>query len=307
MKSYLCFDLGGTYTKYAVIDLAGNIVIADKYHTGEIIDPEALLQQFIVRFVELKKTYHIVGVGFSCHGIVDPQRGCIAFGSPYVKALENYPLVERFKQETGVELVVIENDVNAAAIGEAIYWRESHYQSYFFLTLGTSIGGAIIINGQLYRGFNNAAGEFGYLLTNAQDNQQNSGKAQNMLPGAWESYASAKALLVSYCAATQSKEVSIAHFKEQLFNKNPIALQVFEAYLHEVVVGLISLTHILAPELIIIGGAISEETFFIKALRQRFQEKVLPFYKEVKIMPAHLGNHAGVQGVAALLSKMKVC
>lgn len=231
MKSYLCFDLGGTYTKYALIDLAGNIVVSDKYHTGKIIDPEALLQQFMLRFVELKDTYHIVGVGFSCHGIVDPQRGCIAFGSPYVKALENYPLVERFKQEAGVELVVIENDVNAAAIGEATYWRESHYQNYLFLTLGTSIGGAIIINDQLYRGFNNAAGEFGYLLTNAQDNQQNNDKTKNMLSGAWEGYASVKALLEKYCAATQSEEVSVAYFKEQLFNKNPIALQVFDAYL----------------------------------------------------------------------------
>ncbi|WP_440616070.1 ROK family protein [Cysteiniphilum sp. 6C5] len=307
MKSYLCFDLGGTYTKYALIDLAGNIVVSDKYHTGKIIDPEALLQQFMLRFVELKKTYQIVGVGFSCHGIVDIQRGCIAFGSPYVKALENYPLVERFKQEAGVELVVIENDVNAAAIGESTYWQSHHCQNYLFLTLGTSIGGAIIINGQLYRGFNNAAGEFGYMLTNAQDNQQNNQKIKSMLPGAWEGYASAKTLLEKYCAATQSEEVSIAYFKEQLFNKKPIALKVFEAYLHQVVVGLISLTHILAPELIIIGGAISEESFFIDALRQRFHEKVLPFYKEVKIMPAHLGNHAGVQGVACLLSKLRVC
>ena len=71
--------------------------------------------------------------------------------------------------------------------------------------------------------------------------------------------------------------------------------------------GLISLTHILAPELIIIGGAISEESFFIEALRQRFHESVLPFYKEVKIMPAYLGNHAGVQGVACLLNKSRVC
>lgn len=307
MKNYLCFDLGGTYTKYALIDLAGNIVVSDKYHTGKIIDPEALLQQFMLRFLELKKTYLIVGVGFSCHGIVDPQRGCIAFGSPYVKALENYPLVERFKQEAGVELVVIENDVNAAAIGEANYWQNNHCQNYLFLTLGTSIGGAIIINGQLYRGFNNASGEFGYMLTNVQDNQQHNDKAKNMLSGAWEGYASAKALLENYCVATQIKEVSIEHFKEQLFNKNPIALQVFDAYLHQVVVGLISLTHILAPELIIIGGAISEESFFIEALRQRFHEKVLPFYKDVKIMPAHLGNHAGVQGVACLLSKLRVC
>ncbi|WP_119328737.1 ROK family protein [Cysteiniphilum halobium] len=311
MNSYLCFDLGGTYTKYALINTKGQIVLSDKYHTGEITDPELLLKQFVLRFFALKKQYHIIGAGFSCHGIIDPKRGYIAFGSPYVKALENYPLVERFKQETGMTCVVIENDVNAAAIGEAAYWQESHYQNYLFLTLGTSIGGAIILNGQLYRGVNNAAGEFGYMVTHAQANKLGSvnkeSKGKRMLPGAWESYASANKLLDMYCAATQSDKVSIVDFKAQLLNSNPVAVQIFEEYLYELIMGLVSLTHVLAPELIIIGGAISEESFFIDAVKQYFQQNVLPFYRETKIMPAHLGNQAGVQGIACLLSKIKVC
>ena len=297
---YLCFDLGGTYTKYAIITQGGKLLVSDQYQTGCIVSAEEVMTKFTQYYFDFIKKYNIQGVGFSCHGIVNIKKGYIACGSPYVKVLENYPLVDYFKQKTGVKNIVIENDVNAAALGERLHWQEKKFKNYVFLTLGTSIGGAIIINDELYRGYNNAAGEFGYIITNYTDKD-----SQSMIPGAWESYASAKTFLQMYCDAAQKPHANVSDLKQKLSVNNPIAIQVLNDYLERVIPGLISLAHVLSPQAIIIGGAISEDLKIMKMIQEKFYLRVMSFYRAVKIFPAHYGNKAGLLGAVCLLNNKK--
>ncbi|WP_116964085.1 ROK family protein [Fastidiosibacter lacustris] len=293
---YLCFDLGGSYTKYGIITNNGRVLYFDQYQTGEIHSPESLISRFVEIYNMQKANYSIKGIGISTHGVVDMKRGCISYGSNYVKSLVNYPLVSALTALTHLP-VVMENDVKAAALSELAFGKNG-FKDYIFITLGTSIGGALILNGQLYRGQNNAAGEVGYIITKLNEENKNS-----LIKGAWESYASAKALLKLYCDAVHNDKATYLMFKQQLAKADDLAEKTLNAYLNQLVPGLASLTHVLAPQAIIIGGAISEDKALIKRVEVSFQSYVLDIYRQTKILPARFGNKSGIIGIVCLLNK----
>ena len=166
-KNYLCFDLGGTFIKYGVVSSDGKLHYHDKMPTGVISSVEYVIEKFLNIYKQLSSKYSLSAIGISSHGVVDVSEGVIACGSSYVDAIVGQPLAKVLSQYTKLD-VVMENDVNAAALGELWQGGLRQCTDALFLAFGTSIGGALIINGKIYRGINNAAGEAGYILTHAQ-------------------------------------------------------------------------------------------------------------------------------------------
>ncbi|WP_119344721.1 ROK family protein [Facilibium subflavum] len=293
---YLCFDLGGTFIKYGVVDNKGQLIFNAQMHTGELTQAQELVARLVTIFKHLSLQHQFDGVGLCTHGVVDTQEGRITLGSSYVKALVNYPLKQLLQQQTKLP-VCMDNDVNAALLGELWQGAAIGLKQGVMVTLGTSIGGAIIIDGKLYRGRNNTAGELGYIITN-----EKAAKDAGMVRGAWAQFASASSLLQQYRIATSKAQVTVEFLLDAINKNEQEAMNVLDDYAYHVSSGLVSIAHILAPETIIIGGAISKQEIIIKRIKAAFQARAMPLYQDTPIIPAKCQNNAGLVGMAFLLS-----
>ena len=296
-NNYLCFDLGGTFIKYGVLNSSGQILYQDQVPTPTQACRERVMRIFVEKYHQLKH-YQIQGIGISAHGIVNVDQGKIVLGSDFVKSLVGFPMVAELQAVTALP-VIIENDVNAAAIGELHYGGAKQFNDCVFLTLGTSIGGAVIINGHIHRGFNGGAGEVGYLITQAQGND-----GQGLCAGAWERYASVTALMKAYRVACDDDNADHVQFARNLKAGHALESKLLDGFLDRVVDGLIGLSHCLAPQAIMIGGAITQlEDLMFVPLRQKYAERVIPIFKEIQIVPTTYPQTAGLLGMVALLEQ----
>ena len=185
--------------------------------------------------------------------------------------------------------IIVENDVNAAAIGEAYYGAAIDCPDFLCLTFGTGVGGAIVSDGKLLRGADGAAGEFGQM------------KASK------DCFYEEKASVFALVQAALEIDPSLKNGRliiENLENKDVRAI--FDAWINEIITGLVSLTHIFNPPLIILGGGIMENHWLVKDIDERLKKAVLPSFSNVKTRPALLGNRAGMYGAhRQLLELMK--
>lgn len=297
MHHYICFDIGGSFIKYAAVSASAEVLFSDKVPTPLSPQPDQAISLMNEIINEAKKKIPsdgtIEAVGISIHGIVDPEKGCISCSSHYVASLVNFPIIKRLQQLTQLP-AYIDNDVKAAAQGELWQGQAQLFTNSIILTLGSSIGGAIIIDKKLFRGINNGAGELGYLITDEHDK---SDKA--FMAGAWERFASASVLVREYRLTTNNPEANSQDFQKALEKNDPQAKDIFRRFLYSLTSGLISIAHAFAPEAIIIGGAIIEmENKLFDPVRQLFEKRVLPAYQIVNILPATLGQQAALLGMA---------
>ena len=300
MSYFACFDVGGTNIKYGLVSESGQLLFSDQCTSpkGSADDLVQLLSDLIA---QLQRKVDVLGVGISIHGVVDINAGCITCGSHFVTELVGFPLVS-ILQDTVSLPVYLENDVNAAALGECWKGAAVSQTNVAFLTLGSSIGGALIINKQLYRGRNFCAGEFGYLITNEQEQDDHA-----FMPGSWERKASASVLLNQYRKALSNPRATEKLFEEALLNHDETAKAIFDQFLDSVTSGLVSIAHVFAPDAIIIGGAITlMGDTFLQPLVKRFNARALPVCQGTEIQLTKLGNHAALIGMARM-SSTKIC
>ncbi len=299
-SNILGFDIGGTYIKYGVVDGQGEMSFEDKMQTPKPDDQqgEKILALLLSKADELIQLHDVVAIGISSHGVVDNEKGIVTCSSYHLPGLKDLPIVEKLTEKFSLP-VIIDNDAKAAAIGE--YWHGSaqKFKSFVFLALGTSIGGAIVIDGKLLRGLDNCAGEVGYLITNERDLDK------PFIPGAWEAYGSASSLIKRY-KVVKGAELTSDDFNRDLAAKDSDTLRVLEDYVYSLTSGLISLAHTLAPEAFILGGGITKMgQALLDPVKKKYQERALDPVKNIKISMATLGNHAGMVG-AAYLAKQKI-
>lgn len=295
----MCFDVGGTFIKYGVLHLNGNILYKDKVATPKNNCRINILKLLSQITNEYKSKYNIQAVGISTAGQVDSSKGEIIFASDNLPDYTGTKLSEEIKYATGLESYV-ENDVNAAALGEL--WKGSGigHENFVCMTIGTGVGGAIIINNKLYKGKGGSAGEFGHFVIS-----KNGEKCTCSSSGCFECYASTGAFIRSYAKASgiNEEELSGEIIMERVKKGEILAVNTYNNFLDDIVTGLVSITHILDPGLIIIGGGISAAgSFFFKDINDRFQKRVMPsFARYTKIVPALLENDAGLIGACYIV------
>jgi Transcriptional regulator/sugar kinase len=297
MKNIACFDIGGTFIKYAVIDSDGNILFKDKFQTPRENCRNAIPEALSVRVKELQKKFDIYRIGISTAGQVDSEKGEITFATENIPGYTGAKLSKDIEDKTGLSTFV-ENDVNAAALGEMWKGAARDRSTFICITLGTGVGGAIVIDGKLYKGVKGSAGEVGHIIVN-----ENGEKCTCGCSGCYERYASTSALIRSYKKAVEKEdgpdgEINGEFIMSQVYNGDKIALKVYDEFLNHIVTGIVNVTHLLDPGLIVIGGGISAQgkPFFDEIIK-RFNQTAMKSYSEhTEIVQAVLQNDAGVYG-----------
>lgn len=285
-------DLGGTAIKLGTFDKGGQCGAALTCDTPQPAEPQAVLEGILTAIAALKARLApqqaIAAVGIGTPGPVD-QTGRIARVAINLAGWKDVPLADWVEARTGYP-TVLANDANCAGLGEAWLGAGRRYQNLIMLTLGTGVGGAVILNEQLFTGPMGAAGELGLITLYPGGPPCNSGNN-----GSLEQYLSVQAI-------QRRTGLSPALLGQQAQAGKPEAIAFWQAYGKDLGAGLASLVYVLTPDAILIGGGISASAaFFMPAAWAELSRRVLPSSRgDLKLLVAELGNRAGMVGAARL-------
>ncbi len=306
---YLGIDVGGTTIKGIIIDGSGKISAEDRTETkagGEAVAKGiASLVGKLLKKLNLSAG-DVAGVGIGCPGVIDSARGRVVFAGNL--GINDYPLAQEVACLTGMK-IKLTNDANAAALGEAKFGAGSAYGDSIFVTLGTGVGGGIIIGGKLFEGGSSAGTEIGHMVIVEGGKSCTCGRR-----GCWEAYASATALIEATKEAMLSDKNSAmweCGGLEKVTGETPFiycgrdgsARRVVDEYIGHLACGIVNLANIFRPEAIILGGGVSAQGERLNApLREILSREIMggTGYAPVKIVTATLGSRAGAFGAAAL-------
>lgn len=286
----LVFDIGGTEIKYAFFDENFNLTekksIPTNTHEGG--------SRIIERVVEIiKSSSGVDRIGISTAGQVNSVKGEIVYATDSIPGYTGTKIKEIVESETGIPTAV-ENDVNSAALGEAIFGAAKGCPDFICLTYGTGIGGAIYLNNKLFTGNSFSAGEFGHMITHAGGRECTCGGC-----GCYETYASASALVKDVTEKT-GREMNGREIFESF--DNPEIRSVIDEWIDEIVIGLKGLVYIFNPSLIVAGGGIMNEAYITDEINSRLQKELMASFRKVKVVRAQMGNDANKLGAAYLAS-----
>jgi predicted NBD/HSP70 family sugar kinase len=278
----LCFDIGGTEVKYGLVDALGEVHEAGRMPTQANEGGKALLQ----RLVEHARPHveQIAGISISTFGAIEPQQGAITGLADAVPGYAGMPL-GRLLHEAFDLPVCVENDVNCVALAE--HWRgvAKGVDSFVALTIGTGIGGGVVVGGQLLRGANFSAGEWGYMLVDGQ---------------VWEEIASTRALVNMARARMGDAHLDGRLIFDRLEAGDAAIRAIFDDWLAPLATGIVNLVYVLNPQLVVIGGGVAERgDVLLVPLTQRIGAIIHPdLQAKVRLAAAGAGNHAGLIGAA---------
>ena len=281
----LVFDIGGTSIKYGYC--ADGTMLEVKEVPTEAEKGGRHIMDTLITLIRQQENYDAIGI--STTGQVNADEGYIIYSSSNVPNYTGICIREELEHAFHVP-VVVENDVNSAAIGEAVFGAGRHYSDFLCLTYGTGIGGAIVQNRQIYHGCSFSAAEFGAIVTHAEEkcNQR------DFWDGCYERYASTTAL-VKKAKAYDPRLDSGKKIFENIDDPNVMAI--LDKWVDEIMFGLASLTHIFNPPCIILGGGIMTEPLILEKIRSKINTYIMPSFSHVDIHSAELGNAAGLLGV----------
>ncbi|MBL1211187.1 ROK family protein [Geminocystis sp. GBBB08] len=287
-KEVIGIDLGGTAIKLGRFLENGTCVESVTIATPQPATPEGVIDAIADMVLKLNYKNKAIALGIGTPGPTDAQ-GRIALVAINLSDWKNVPLAEELELKTGLK-TIIANDANCAGLGEAWLGAGKNYQNMILLTLGTGVGGAIILNGKLFTGHLGSAGELGLITLNPDGHNCNSGNQ-----GSLEQYVSATAIY-------RDTKKTPAELGELAENNDLSALTFWQNYGKQLGAGLASLIYILTPEAIIIGGGVSASSkFFLPSTETEINRRVLPSSRVgLKLMVAQLGNQAGMVGAAKL-------
>lgn len=275
----LCFDIGGTNVKYGVIE---NEQFLEKglFDTDAHLGKDYMNNKLITIAKEMKEKYNIEGVGISCAGSVDFENARITIAPDALPDFNEWDFRKLFKENVGLDCIA-DNDVNSFAKAECVNGAGKNYDHFIVITVGTGIGGAIVMNNQIWRGKNYNAGEVGRMLI---------GNAR------WETVASTSALIKEANRAGLNVKNGIELF-ELYDKKEELAIAVINRFYDLLGIGLSTLVYIYNPEAIIIGGGISKRENFTSRV-ERYMNSHLPtgFRDTAKVLTASYRNDGGMIG-----------
>ncbi len=311
---YIGVDLGGTNIAAGVVDENGKILVQDSTPTlnerpyTEIVKDMANLCKKIIDDAGLAES-DIKAIGIGSPGSIDNENGVVVYANNL--KMDHSPIAAELKKYINVP-VNIENDANAAAYGEYVI-NGGGVDDFVFITLGTGVGGGVIINKKIYRGFNGAGGELGHITLVHDGEPCTCGNH-----GCWEAYASVTALIRQTEAAMKENPDSMMHEVAKKENKvsgktafiaakngDAAAQKVVDTYIGYVADGIMSVINIFQPEKLVIGGGISKEGDYLLKPIIRYVDKVgyNKYMKKTKISIATLFNDAGIIGAALAARK----
>lgn len=289
VESVLSIDIGGTFIKFGLVDSTGTIL--DK---GKIATP-SVYGELLENLSQLRKEMGIysVGAAVAIPGGYDYKAGK-AF-APNMTLINGQNLKADIENIMGIKTVV-ENDANLAALGEYVFIEKKQVRDMVFITLGTGVGGGMILNGKLFSK-DVTLFEIGHMVTQAGGRQCGCGRC-----GCLDEYCSVSGLQSIYEEITGIKNVQPKEIGKLAEQKNENALKTFENYGSLLAGATINIANIIAPDKIKLGGGLSElSKYFMPACLAEFEKDLFPLYKNrISLEIAGLKNDAGIIGGAAL-------
>lgn len=296
---FLGIDIGGTTVKLGLVDSTGVVharteasVCFDHYQTPILTTVIHAAKEFLCQ-----QHTTIQGVGISATGQIDQEQGVVIGTNGKIPHYEGTMLKAAMEDALGVPACAL-NDANAAALGEAFVGGAKGYQNVVMLTLGTGVGGGLILNGRLYGGARGIAGELGHFTLYQDGLPCPCGKR-----GCLEQYASTTALIARAEQLTGRQNLHGRLIFEGVAQGDVLLRQALNGWLDDVAAGITGLVHIFNPELVLIGGGVSaQKTLLLAPLRTRVLSGVMPrFGENLHIEKAALGNDAGMIGAVKYL------
>ncbi len=309
-------DLGGTNIAIGVVDENYKIVLKDKVptrterETGEIIDDMANLCKSLVERLNL--TFDDIGyAGIATPGSVDPINGVVRYANNI--NMINYPIADELKKRIPIKKVLVENDANAAALAEAKAGAGKGLDDVIMITLGTGVGGGIVIGGKLYSGFNYAGAELGHTVIETDGRACTCGRK-----GCFEAYSSATGLInMTKEKLTETKDTVMWDMVKGDINKtsgrtafdasrkgDKAGQEVVDMYIKYLACGLSNMINIFQPEVLCIGGGVcGEGDYLLNPLKELTKANTYGYERQernTELKIAELGNDAGIIGAASL-------
>lgn len=317
MKYSIGIDLGGTDIKAGLLAEDGTLscrtVISTQVNEGARAIARRIagvIKQVISVADETDPpivcSEQIIGIGLGSPGLIIAESGIVHF-SPNFPGWRDIPLLDYVNEELeGVDLpLYIDNDVNVMVLGELHHGAGVGFDNIVGLTVGTGVGGGVVINRKVYHGNWNTAGELGHTIVKPDGRKCGCGNrgcleayagARHIVERTQEQIVAGRKTCMNPEALTPKKVASAASAGDEL------AREIFSETGRLIGVALTSIAHILNPQLAVIGGGISAagEDLLFQHIRKEFNKRVMDIPGKMQIVPAKLGNDAGLVGAATL-------
>lgn len=289
-------DVGGTALKFGIVDSGGRVIQSFTDPVRE--DEQAIICQIkdcVQQAAALVNSSLIDGVGIGFPGIVEDN--IIIGGADNLPGFEQLPLGNILESQTGYP-VIIDNDANMMGLGELIYGAARGCTDIVFLTVGTGIGGALVLNNRLYGGYKNRGTELGHIIVQHNGNVCTCGSK-----GCLEAHASITSLISYYKTLKEElpdtvngKQIVTAYLQQE-----PEAIAAMNMHFDYMAAGIAGYINIFSPQKVVVGGGISEAgNFYIQEIEKRVKVLAMPAtYAHTELITAALGNKAGLLGCVA--------
>jgi glucokinase len=290
-------DLGGTNLRVALVDQSGKIHHRLKQPTPHGDSPQVVIEAITSALNQLPDNGKTVAASIMVPGIVDRPNETVV-QAPNLPSLSKFRLKEALESKFGFS-VVLENDANAAAVGERWMGAARGYDTVICITLGTGVGGGVILDGKLWRGAHGSAGELGHTTVEPFGG----GQCKCGNTGCLELFASATGLVrMMKEELAHGPELSAVEIYERGIAGNAVALRVFARLGDYLGAGLANLINLFDPEVIVIGGGVASGwRLFERQMRAQIANRAVKATAAlVKIVPAECGDDAGLLVAARL-------
>jgi len=297
-KEYLIgVDFGATYIRGGLVDLSGKVVKKIEYPTEASKGKKQILDKIVDVIQKLRKG-HVLGVGIGCPGPLDPKKG-ILFSLPNLPGWNNVPIKRLLEDKLRIP-IFIENDAKCFAIAESKCGQGRKIEHILCFTIGSGIGGGIIINGKLYTGSGGLAGELGHVVVNKDE----STKCGAGIRGCLELYSCARGIEKRYKSITKKKATFKEIYDMVKSKKAPKKVkQIIDDAGEYLGIAFANYINIFNPELIIIGGGLSKAKIIVDLAIKTAKKHAFPHtIKGVTFITSKLQD-AGIIGAASIINR----
>ncbi len=290
-------DFGGTNTKLGLMHRSGRLIVQTAFPTADCSQPAAFVKRISLEVIGLLKKARVqksrvAGIGIGVPGLVDSERGII-------HTLVNVPGWDGVHVAALIRKQVklpcrAENDVNAMAVGEFRFGAARGYRNVVCITLGTGVGGGLILNGQLYRGATLTAGEIGHIVVQPEGFRCNCGNK-----GCLEALIGSKGLM----RAAHGLHTTPLLLAKAAKRGDRVAIRVWNQAARYLGIVFAGITNLVNPDVFVIGGGISGVGgFFFDKVRETLRRHAMSVpARHVKVVRAGLGNKGGIMGAASIV------
>ena len=305
-RVYLGIDIGGTAAKFGLVNGEGVMISEVLEYPVKFDDYETPIIETVVKSAKEfmsknnKTFFDINGIGVSATGGINSKLGIVEGSAGHIKNWKGTNIKKRLEAEFGMNTAVL-NDANAAALGEMWKGAAKGRENVVVMTIGTGVGGGIIVDSKILLGSKGFAGEIGHIPVNVDGEECSCGNT-----GCIEHYGSTSALVRNVKNAVISGEIKGINegeidgrliFKEVAAG-NKAVIKYVDEWINYISAALVGLIHTFNPEMVILGGGVSKQKeFFVDKVRDKVLNGVMDnFAQDLRVEAAELGNDAGIIG-----------